>query len=104
MQSRRAHLPVVDEVTTFAVAAAMPGACLADAGGAPPSLALPVVLIGPEGGWSDEERAVGLPSVALGGQVLRAETAAIAAATLLGALRAGFVTHGGSLPSEHPTT
>lgn len=101
MQSRRAWLPQVDEVVPFAVAAALPGACLADAGGAPPSLDRPVVLVGPEGGWSAEELAAGLPAVALGGQVLRAETAAIAAATLLGALRAGLVAHGGSLQMRY---
>jgi 16S rRNA (uracil1498-N3)-methyltransferase len=98
MQCRRAHLPVVDDVVDFAVAAALPGACLADAGGAPPSLDRPVVLVGPEGGWSDEERAAGLPTVGLGTFVLRAETAASAAGALLGALRAGLVDHAGSLP------
>jgi 16S rRNA (uracil1498-N3)-methyltransferase len=99
MQSRRAHLPVVDDVADFAAVAALPGACLADAGGAPPSLDRPVVLVGPEGGWSDEERAAGLPVVALGEHVLRAETAALTAGSLLAALRAGLVHHAGSLPS-----
>jgi len=98
MQSRRAQLPIVDDVVDFAAAAAIPGACLADAGGAPPSLDRPVVLVGPEGGWSDEERAAGLPTVGLGPFVLRAETAALTAGALLGALRAGFVDHAGSLP------
>jgi 16S rRNA (uracil1498-N3)-methyltransferase len=97
MQCRRAWLPQVDEVVPFSVAAALPGACLADAGGAPPSLDRPVVLVGPEGGWSDDERAAGLPAVSLGTHVLRAETAAIAAATVLGGLRAGIVLHAGSL-------
>jgi 16S rRNA (uracil1498-N3)-methyltransferase len=101
MQSRRAYLPDVDDIVEFASAAALPGAALADAGGAPPSLVSPVLLIGPEGGWTDAERSVGLPIVGLGSDVLRAETAAIAAATLLGALRAGLVEHGGSLPSGH---
>ena len=44
-------------------------------------------IIGSEGGWSDEEleeaRAAGAQIVTLGGRVLRAETAAIAAAALL---------------------
>jgi 16S rRNA (uracil1498-N3)-methyltransferase len=99
MQSRRAYVPDVEDVVDFASVAALPGATLADAGGAAPSLALPVVLIGPEGGWSDSERGFGLPTVGLGSHVLRAETAAIAAATLLGALRDGLIEHGGSLPS-----
>jgi len=98
MQCRRAHLPVVDDVVDFATAAAIPGACLADAGGAPPSLDRAVVLVGPEGGWSDEERSAGLPTVGLGAHVLRAETAALTAGALLGALRAGLVDHAGSLP------
>jgi 16S rRNA (uracil1498-N3)-methyltransferase len=44
-------------------------------------------LIGPEGGWSDKEREFfkqkGIKSVSLGKQVLRAETAAIAIASLI---------------------
>ena len=46
-----------------------------------------VAIVGSEGGWSDEEldqaRAANVPIVTLGGRVLRAETAAIAAAVLL---------------------
>jgi 16S rRNA (uracil1498-N3)-methyltransferase len=97
MQCRRAHLPIVDEAVDFAAVAALPGACLADAGGAPPSLERPVILVGPEGGWTDEERAAGLPAVGLGAQVLRAETAALSAGALLAALRCGLVEHAGSL-------
>jgi 16S rRNA (uracil1498-N3)-methyltransferase len=91
MQCRRPWLPVVDAVTDFVTASALPGAALADPTGAPPSLAHPTVLIGPEGGWSDDERARGLPAVALGVHVLRAETAAITCAALLGAIRATLV-------------
>lgn len=104
MQCRRAHLPVVEEVATFAEVAALAGACLADAGGAPPSLERPVVLVGPEGGWTDAERAAGLPAVALGPHVLRAETAAITAGALLAALRDGLVFHAGSLPGGSSST
>jgi RsmE family RNA methyltransferase len=46
------------------------------------------VLVGPEGGWSDEERALELPTVGLAVHVLRAETAAITAGVLLTARRA----------------
>jgi 16S rRNA (uracil1498-N3)-methyltransferase len=91
MQSRRAQLPEVFAVATFAEVAALPGACRADRAGGPPSLHLPVVLTGPEGGWDDEERATGLPVVGLGDGVLRAETAAIAAGVVLCALRTGLV-------------
>ncbi|MBW8826619.1 MAG: 16S rRNA (uracil(1498)-N(3))-methyltransferase [Acidobacteria bacterium] len=91
MQSRRSWLPTVDDVRGFAEVVAIPGAAMADAGGAAPSLARPTVLVGPEGGWSDDERAAGLPTVGLGPHVLRAETAAIAAAAALGFLRAGLL-------------
>jgi 16S rRNA (uracil1498-N3)-methyltransferase len=67
------------------------GVALADRAGGTPSLARPTVAVGPEGGWSDAERGLGLPAVRLGDAVLRAETAAVAAAVLLGALRAGIV-------------
>jgi len=91
MQCRRPWLPTVDDVTDFATASALPAAALADGGGAPPTLANPTVLVGPEGGWSDDERACGLPTVGLGPHVLRAETAAMAAAALLAGLRARLV-------------
>jgi 16S rRNA (uracil1498-N3)-methyltransferase len=87
MQSRRPRLPTVEPVGTFHALAARPGACRADADGAPPSLDHPLVLVGPEGGWSDEERSVALPLVSLADGVLRAETAAIAAGVLLTSLR-----------------
>lgn len=91
MQSRRAWLPKVTGVETFWAVASRPGAVLAEREGAPPSLSSPVVLVGPEGGWSEAERAVGLPLVALADGVLRGETAAVAAGVLLAGLRAGVV-------------
>src|SRR5690606_29454401 len=75
MQCRRTRLPVVEPVTTFAAAAALPGA------------ARPTVLVGPEGGWSPAERETGLPTIRLGPHTLRAETAAITACAILAALR-----------------
>jgi 16S rRNA (uracil1498-N3)-methyltransferase len=89
MQSHRARLPDVTDVTDLRVLAAEPGAALADRDGGPPSLDWPLVLVGPEGGWAPEERALALPHVALPGHVLRAETAALTAGSLLVALRAG---------------
>lgn len=91
MQSRRAWSPAVEAVAGFAEVAALAGACRADRGGDPPSLDHPLVLTGPEGGWAPEEVAVDLPVVDLGDAVLRAETAAIAAGAVLGALRSGLV-------------
>ena len=66
-----------------------PVAALSSARGGGIAGALPVsVLIGPEGGFADEERAalLALPNVvrlALGPRILRADTAAVAALTLV---------------------
>lgn len=90
-QSRRAWLPTVEPVADFDAVAARPGAARCDRDGEPPSSASSFLLVGPEGGWSPTERAVDLPVVRLAPGVLRAETAAIAAANLLVALRAGVV-------------
>lgn len=92
MQCRRTHLPRVDPLSTFASASALPGAALADAGGAPPTLDHAAVLVGPEGGWSPRERSAGLPRVAVGMHILRAETASITVGALLVALRGQLVT------------
>lgn len=90
MQSRRTWLPTVEPIATFAEVAGRPGAALADRHGRPPTLAHPVVLVGPEGGWSERERSEGLPAVNLGPTVLRAETAAIVAGAALSGLRAAL--------------
>jgi 16S rRNA (uracil1498-N3)-methyltransferase len=90
MQSRRNRLPEVTGPLPFADVD-VAGAALAEAGGAAPSLERPFVLVGPEGGWDRTELARGLPLVGLGPNVLRAETAAVAAGVLLCALRAGLV-------------
>lgn len=91
MQSRRCRLPEIRAGVPVAEAAAVPGAVLAHPGGAPPGLDRPVVLVGPEGGWSDAELA-GRSTVSLGPTVLRAETAAVVAGTLLTAARSGLTT------------
>src|SRR5262249_31319773 len=90
MQARRAWLPEIEEVQSFAEVASWDGVALADSEGDAVSLDRPTVLVGPEGGWSPEE-AEALPKVALGPHVLRAETAAIVAGALLAARRAGCV-------------
>ncbi len=64
---------------------------LAVTGGGPVSLSTPTVLVGPEGGWTDEELAAVPHHVGLGAHVMRAETAAVAAGVLLAALRARLV-------------
>jgi len=91
MQSRRVWLPAVTDIAT---PADVPGAALAEPGGAPPSLARPAVLVGPEGGWAPEELAGAAATVSLGEQVLRSETAALAAAAIFGALRSRSVVAG----------
>lgn len=99
MQCRRCHLPEVAPVASVAAMAAVPGAALAHRGGDPLDLAYPVVLVGPEGGWAPEELALDVARVGLGPHVLRSETAAVAAGSLLTAHRAGLVAtvrpHGG---------
>jgi RsmE family RNA methyltransferase len=91
MQSRRAWLPAVEDLSSFVEVAARPGAALAEPGAPGPSLDRPLVLVGPEGGWTDDEAATQVPRVGLGPTVLRTETAALAAAALLCALRMGSV-------------
>lgn len=91
MQSRRVWLPSVADLRSFGEVVATPGAALAEPRGGPPSLDRPLILVGPEGGWSPEEAAAPVPQVALGADVLRTETAAVAAGALLCALRAGLV-------------
>jgi 16S rRNA (uracil1498-N3)-methyltransferase len=92
-QSRRPRLPEVvgvmglddlsDQLDPVPVALAHPG-------GDRPALSLPAVAVGPEGGWDPSETR-GRTLVGLGPQVLRAETAAVAAGVLLCALRDGLV-------------
>jgi 16S rRNA (uracil1498-N3)-methyltransferase len=83
-QSRRVYLPeILGPRSLRQLAADSVGLALAERGGgaAPPALSL--LAVGPEGGWSDAERALGLDIVGLGEHVLRAETAALAAGVVL---------------------
>lgn len=93
MQSRRVWLPEILEVLTFAEAVARLGGgiALAEPGGCSPSLSRPIVLVGPEGGFSPAELTMGRPHVGLGETILRVETAAVAAGTILTGLRAGLI-------------
>lgn len=90
-QSRRAWLPEVVGPRRFDVAASVPGTVLAAPGGGPLTPEVRNVMIGPEGGWSPAEISGGRPTVGLGPQVLRVETAALVASTLLVALRSRLV-------------
>lgn len=95
MQSRRTYLPVVEDPSPFSELVddrALAGRiAIADRGGRPPSLATPLIVTGPEGGWTDEEATCGLPMVGLGPTVLRSETAAVLAGAVLCGLRCGLV-------------
>jgi 16S rRNA (uracil1498-N3)-methyltransferase len=95
-QSRRAHLPEVHEPISFEDSLSRPSEAryvLDEAhGGLPLARALSpsadaALLIGPEGGWTEEERAAFVASdwtrVSLGPLILRAETAAIAALAIV---------------------
>ena len=86
MQCHRPRLPMVSDVSDLGDLLAE-GAALADRGGARPSLSMPFLLVGPEGGWSAAEVARSAPRVTLGVHVLRAETAVLTAAVLLTSLR-----------------
>jgi 16S rRNA (uracil1498-N3)-methyltransferase len=93
-QSRRVWLPEVTGVVGLD-ALERPGTALAEPGGPALDPQVTGIAVGPEGGWSPEELASGLPRVGLAAHVLRAETAAIAAGVLLGVRRAGSVARRG---------
>ena len=91
MQSRQVYIPRVEPLESFSIAAERTGATLGERDGESPSLDRPFIFIGPEGGWSEAELASSTSRTRLSSSVLRAETAAIAAGTLLVALRFGLV-------------
>jgi len=80
-QSRRVHTPVLrGPVPAAEVLSVMP---IAEPGGRAIRSDDVALAIGPEGGWSDAERAAASDMVDLGAGVLRVETAALVAATLM---------------------
>jgi 16S rRNA (uracil1498-N3)-methyltransferase len=93
MQSRRVRLPVLEPLRQASVVARDLTVAMAEPGGSGLDGDVGVLLIGPEGGWTETElgdrRRVGL-----GSTVLRAETAAIAAGALMVALRDARVSAG----------
>ena len=97
-QSRRAHLPEIQEMRTFEEAVRLDATHKfvldENPGGSAFHRALPAqrnlddqlaVLIGPEGGWTDDERSefTSWTRVSMGPLILRAETAALAALAVL---------------------
>ena len=91
MQSRRARIPIVDEVVDLAAMLQRSGLVVADRAGVSASdLARPgeagwTVLVGPEGGLTSDELAAlaNAPRLRLGPHVLRAATAPLAAVAVL---------------------
>jgi 16S rRNA (uracil1498-N3)-methyltransferase len=93
-QSKRYHLPVIDEPAVLEKLLAIPASSkivFAERGGGSLESAVAgspaVYLVGPEGGWTDEElaqtQAGGFRAVTLGDGILRAETAAIVGGALI---------------------
>jgi 16S rRNA (uracil1498-N3)-methyltransferase len=91
-QSGRSLAPACEEPRSVASVLDEPGAVLVAHPGAPPlatgsGIERVLVLVGPEGGWSEKElasaRTRGAAFFGLGPRTLRTETAAIAVATLL---------------------
>jgi 16S rRNA (uracil1498-N3)-methyltransferase len=95
-QSRRLHLPDVETPTTLesllsALGSTAGEVAIAEPGGGPVTASMQTVLVGPEGGWSERELDEVPGRVGLGPGVLRAETAALVAGTLLVAARSGLI-------------
>lgn len=121
-QSRRVGVMRIDELTplTRAISAATSSSVgwflstedgaipVADAiASLPRDLAHLLMFIGPEGGWTDEERSgftrAGLTPVALTTTILRVETAAVAAAAIVASLVAPpRVRHASASPQGEP--
>jgi 16S rRNA (uracil1498-N3)-methyltransferase len=81
MQSRRVWLPEVSGPVP--AIDALPSSAVAEPGGDPVATGVHTIAIGPEGGWSSDEVAAAGRTVSLGDQILRVETAAVAAAVLM---------------------
>jgi 16S rRNA (uracil1498-N3)-methyltransferase len=100
-QSRRLAAPAIETPLTLDEALQRPAdlRCFVDFSGQEPtagllagltSAATTSIFVGPEGGWSEEELALarnaGAQGISLGPNVLRSETAALAAVSILGRL------------------
>ena len=81
MQSRRVWLPQL--AGPLPATSVLPEAAAAEPGGEPVTAGVATIAIGPEGGWSPAELAAAAARVSLGDQILRVETAAVAAAVLM---------------------
>lgn len=87
LQARRLVLPTIgDPLPLAAFMSANPAAVIADPDGRILHADDTTIVVGPEGGFSGDEVALG-PTVALPGHVLRAETAAVVAAAMVSQIR-----------------
>ena len=86
MQSRRTRLPEVFGLSSVQALVGN-GVAVAEPAGGRLDDSIHTVLVGPEGGWSDDELAAAPRRVGLGDTILRVETAAVVAATRLTAHR-----------------
>jgi len=82
-QSRRTHLPSVTGPVPLSEMVGRDGVAMAEPGGYPSLDGVTTLLIGPEGGFSPAEVSSARRTVGLGTGILRADTAAVVAATLL---------------------
>lgn len=89
MQSHRTRMPELAALIPAVDWVSRPEVAVAHFGGRPIDEGDIAIAVGPEGGWSPEEIAASRDAVSLGDTVLRAETAAIAAGTLLTAAGMG---------------
>jgi 16S rRNA (uracil1498-N3)-methyltransferase len=82
-QCRRVWLPLVDGPAELSLVLAADGAAIAEPGGTGDLTGITTVVVGPEGGFTPDEVAGARASVGLGDTVLRADTAAVVAGTLM---------------------
>jgi 16S rRNA (uracil1498-N3)-methyltransferase len=88
MQSRRVFLPAIHLGVPLVDVVALSGAAIADPDGVAPAAGHRLLVVGPEGGFEDDEVPVSVPRVNIGPAVLRAETAALVAGARLVGLHA----------------
>lgn len=92
-QARVPFLPSIEGPMGLdeALSSAPSPVAIAEPGAAFIAAATATILVGPEGGFTDDELARSADKVGLADSILRTETAAVAAGVLLTALRAGSI-------------
>ena len=82
-QCRRVFLPTVEGPVPLSDVVARTNVAIAEPGGSPVLDGVTTIVVGPEGGFTEGEVALAGATVDLGPTVLRADTAAVVAATLM---------------------